>query len=57
MAISLAISITRFHSRRVDVVKIGDEKAVCVCMCVYVSVYVQRVDVGKGEGQFLLSQL
>ncbi len=28
MAISLAISITRFHSRRVDVVKSGEEEGV-----------------------------
>lgn len=28
MAISLAISITRFHSWRVDVVKSGDEEGV-----------------------------
>ena len=47
MAISLAISITRFHSRRVDVVKIGGEGGVGVGVEV----------AGGGEEQFLLSQL
>lgn len=55
MAISLAISITRFHSQRVDVVKSGEEKGV-----------EDReggggvgvgVGAGGGEEQFLLSQL
>lgn len=48
MAISLAISITRFHSQRVDVVKSGGEERGGE----------DRVGVsGGGVGQFLLSQL
>lgn len=47
MAISLAISITRFHSRRVDAVKSGEEEGV----------EDGGGGGGGGEEQFLLSQL